>query len=47
MLGTTICGNDSINFTTLQTTSDSDGTIHTCLQSDEDLDTGRLDDHVK
>ena len=43
-LGTTICGNDSINFTTLsyQTAStNNNNTIRTCLQNDGGLDMGR------
>lgn len=43
--GTMICGNNSINFTTLsyQMTSNGTSTVHACLQNDGDLDMGRLD----
>lgn len=41
-LGTTICGNDSIDFTTLQTMPNNADTKRACLQSDRDLDVGRL-----
>lgn len=38
-LGTTICGNDSINFTALQTSTNDN--VHACLQASGELDVGR------
>lgn len=40
LLGTTICGNDSINFTALQTSTNDN--VHACLQASGELDVGRL-----
>ena len=40
MVGTTVCGTDSINFTTLPINKTT--TVQACLQSDGDLDIGRL-----
>jgi len=46
-LGTAMCRDDSINFTTLsyQTVSTNVNTIHACLQNDGDLDVGRFGNH--
>ena len=42
MVGTTVCGTDSINFTTLQINPNNDTTVQACLQSDGNLGIGRL-----
>ena len=47
MLGTVRCGSDSINFTTLEISPSNNNSVHTCLQSDGSLDTGRLGQHQK
>ena len=46
-VGTTVCGYDSINFTTLQIYPNNNNTVQACLQNDGDLGIGRLGSYQK